>query len=196
MTNQTWRMGKALSELMARHGVELQAPQAVALSPPTETPMWLSGLASTLDTDIERVQFAPFAFTWPDDLELKFDHADVVAGKIEMLGYTPRGELTVAVYADHEMARRCNAFSVSCDVEAFTLHDTSSPNFWARVEKCRLREISLVPNPVNARARVLKREPPSAFSLYAAARRRWFDLEIRRVALLRDSVAALKEMRS
>jgi hypothetical protein len=192
MTNQTWRMGKALSELMDRHGVELQAPQAVPLSPPTETPMWLSGMASTLDVDIERVQFAAHAFEWADDLLLKFDHTDQVAGHIEQLGYTPRGELTIAVYADHEMARRCNAFSVSGDVLQYSLHDTGSPNFFARVERCRLREISLVPAPVNARARVLRRELPSPASRYAAGTLKQFDLLIRGVGLIQKEIGLLK----
>ncbi len=57
--SQIWAMGKALSELMERHRQTMPAPSRVPLSEPTSTPMLLSGLASTADVDIERVQFAP-----------------------------------------------------------------------------------------------------------------------------------------
>jgi hypothetical protein len=38
----TWAMSKALDELMQRHGLTLQPPAAVPLSPPTSGPMVLS----------------------------------------------------------------------------------------------------------------------------------------------------------
>jgi hypothetical protein len=41
--------------------------------------------------------------------------------------------------------------------------------FFARVEKVRLREISLVPAPVDRSARVLRRELPSSMSAFGAA---------------------------
>ena len=120
---KTWVMNKAMTELIERHGVTLAAPVQVPLAEPTASPMLLSGLASTLDTDCERVQFAPFAFELSADIPLHFDHQGVVAGRIERLEHNDRGELTIQAYVDHETARRCNAFSVSGDVEDFTLHD-------------------------------------------------------------------------
>ena len=73
-------------------------------------------------------------------------------------------ELWASAYVDHPDAVRCNAWSVSCDALEFSLHNTDSPNFFARVEKVRLRKLSLVPCPINSRARVLKREQPSPMS--------------------------------
>ena len=193
----TWAMNKALSELMQRHAVELAASQAVPLSEPASGPMLLSGLASTLDVDAERVAFAPFAFgtPLPDGVALCFDHhGDQRAGRIELLGYDAQGALTIRAYVDHLQAVRCNAFSVSGDVESFTLHDTGSPNFYARVEKLRLREISLVPSPANRNAKVLRREPPTALSKYIALSLEGQDLMIRRTKLIQQGFQLLGEM--
>jgi hypothetical protein len=197
MSGQTWAMGKALSELMARHGQEMVSPEAVALSPPTSAPMLLSGLASTLDTDVERVQFAPFAFgdPLPGDIPLHWDHQPIVAGRIEQLGYTAeRGELTIRAYVDHPAAVRCNAWSVSGDVLEFSLHDTDKPSFFSRVEKIRLREISLVPNPINNKARVLKRELPSSMSKFVAGTLKQYDLLIAGVGLIQKQVQLIGEI--
>jgi len=189
----TWAMGKALNELMARHGQTLPSPAAVPLSPPTATPMLLSGMASTLDTDIEHVAFAPFAFELPANVPLHFDHSGEVAGRIELLAHSDSGELMIQAYVDHEMARRCNAFSISGDVLDYSLHDTGSPSFYARVKRVRLREISLVPNPVNNKARVLKRELPSPASKFVAGTLERHDLMIRRVKLFQKQLRILEE---
>jgi hypothetical protein len=45
------------------------------------------------------------------------------------------------------------AFSVSGDVLDYSLHDNDRPSFFARVEKVRLREISLVLAPVDRSVR-------------------------------------------
>jgi hypothetical protein len=58
------------------------------------------------------------------------------------------------------------AFSVSGDVLDYSLHDNDRPSFFARVEKVRLREITLVLAPVDRRARVLRRELPSPMSAF------------------------------
>ena len=76
----------------------------------------------------------------------------------------------------------------------FTLHGTSTPNFHALVEKIRLREISLVPNPVNPRALVLDRRQPSAASAYAAARRRQNDLLIAGVRNIQKRLEMIQEV--
>ena len=162
MSGQTWMMGKALGELMQRHQQTLSSPVLVPLSDPAEGPLMLSGMASTLDVDIERVAFAPFAFEWTGNVPLMFDHTDQVAGRIELLDFSSKGELQIRAYVEHPMAVRCNAFSVSCDVLDFTLHRTDSPQFFARAEKVRLREVSLVPAPIQRNARVLKREAADA----------------------------------
>ena len=93
--SETWRMGKALSELMLRHDVTLAAPSAVALSPAGSGPMLLSGLASTVgNVDCERVAFAPFAFDpLPDNVELHYNHTGVRAGYIEALAHDADGAL-------------------------------------------------------------------------------------------------------
>jgi hypothetical protein len=191
--SQTWAMSKALSELMARHDVTIPAPEAVGLSEPIATPMVLSGLASTLD--IERVAFAPFAFELSSTMPpLKFDHTEENAGRIEMLAHNDRGELTISAYVDHPTAVRCNAFSVSGDVLDYTLHDTGKPSFFARVERVRLREVSLVPAPINNQARVLKRELPSAMSRFAASSLKQFDLLIAGCGLIQKNIVLLQGM--
>jgi hypothetical protein len=115
---------------------------------------------ATCDVDIERVAFSPFAFGNPPPscTPLHFDHTGEVAGGIEALSYealsyNDRGELLVRAYVDHRQAVRCNAFSVSGDVLEYSLHDTDRPGFYARVEKIRLREVSLVQSPVQPGAR-------------------------------------------
>ena len=123
--NQTWRMNKEMSELMARHGVTLAPPSAAPLSDPTEGRMLLSGLAATLDTDSERIQFM-------------FNHTDQCAGRIEQLAHNDRGELVVTAFVDHPMAVRCNAFSVSGDVIDYSLHDINTPDFFAKVGRIRI----------------------------------------------------------
>jgi hypothetical protein len=161
-------MGKALSELMVRHGQAMPTPALVPLPEPTSTPMLLSGLAATTDVDIERVQFAPFAFDpLPEAVPLRFDHTESSAGRIELLAHNDRGELMIRAYVDDPEARRRNASSG--DVLDYSLHDTDRPSFFARVEKVRLREISLVPAPVDRSARVLRRELPSPMSAFGAA---------------------------
>ena len=85
----TWAMGKVLSELMVRHGRTMPTPALVPLS--TSTPMLLSGLAATTDVDIERVQFAPFAFDpLPEAVPPRFDHTESSAGRIELLAHNDR----------------------------------------------------------------------------------------------------------
>ena len=74
----------------------------------------------------------------------------------------------IRAYVDHPEARR-NAFSVSGDVLDYSLHDTDRPSFFVRVEKGRIREISLVPAPVDRSARVLRRELPSPMFAFGAA---------------------------
>ena len=105
----TWAMGKALSELMVRHGQTMPTPALVPLPEPTSTPMLLSGLAATTDVDIERVQFAPFAFDpLPEAVPLRFDRTESSAGRIELLAHNDRGELlTIRAYVDHPEGR-CN----------------------------------------------------------------------------------------
>ena len=112
----------------------------------------------------------PFAFDpLPEAVPLRFDHTESSAGRIELLAHNDRGELMIRAYVDHPEARRCNAFSVSGDVLDYSLHDTDRPSSFARVEKVRLREISLVPAPVDRSARVLRRELPSPMFAFGAA---------------------------
>lgn len=194
MTSVTWAITKALSELMQRHDQTMSSPAAVPLSAPTSTLM-LSGLASTTDVDIERVAFAPFAFDpLPADVALHYDHTDQRAGRIELLAHNDRGELVISAYVSHPQAVRCNAFNVCGDVLAYTLHDTGSSAFYARVEKIWLRETSLVPNPVNARARVLRRSPPSPMSKYVVSSLEQHGFLIRGVKLIQKQIQTLAEV--
>ena len=104
------------------------------------------------------------------------------------------GELLVSAYVDHPAAVRCNAWSVSGDVLEYTLHDTDSPSFFARVEKIRLREISLVSNPIQARARVLHRSNPGPASSFVAETIKGQDLMIRKVSCLAQYAELLQQI--
>jgi hypothetical protein len=190
-------MTKALSELMLRHDVTLAAPDAVPLSEPS-APMILEGLASTGDVDIERVQFAPFAFDpLPSSVPLHFDHRLDQPGRIEHLAHNDRGERMISAYVDHPLAVRCGAWSVNGDVLEFTLHDTGSAAFFARVQKIKLREISLVPRPVNPGAKVPRRERPSPMSAYIATSLQRHDLLIQHAKCIEKlGELLLKEVRA
>lgn len=191
----TWAMSRALSQLMERHGVALKAPTTIELSEPTATPMLLSGFAATLDIDYERVAFAPFAFDQiPDNVPLRFDHTEQRAGYIELLVHNARGELVIEAFVDHPTARRCSAFSVSGDVLEYSLHDTDTQGFYACVKKMRLREISLVPAPINRNAKVLQRAKPSPASLLRAEKLKWHDLMIKRVQLVGGIVRHVQQI--
>ena len=135
---------------------------------PTATPMMLSGLASSTDVDIEHVAFAPFAFDpLPQTCLLHYDHILIRLPALSRRSpTTSAAELMIRPIVDHPEARRCNACG---DVLDYSLHDTDRPSFFARVEKVRLREISLVPAPVDRSARVLRRELPSPMSAFGAA---------------------------
>jgi hypothetical protein len=81
-------MQASMERLMLKHGLSLQTPDIVPLSPPVDYALVLEGYASTCDNiDEERVKFAPFAFgdhtTVPP---LLYDHnALEPAGKIALL---------------------------------------------------------------------------------------------------------------
>ena len=126
--------------------------------------MMLSGLASTTDVDIEHLAFAPFAFDpLPADVPFALrSYPDQVAGIIETLAHNVRGR------ADDKRLRRSSR-GPPLQRTMCSLHDTDRQSFFARVEKVRLREISLVRAPVDRSARVLRRELPSP--MFAFGRR-------------------------
>jgi hypothetical protein len=83
---------------------------------------------------------------------------------------------------------------VSGDVLEYSLQNTDSPSFFARVEKIRLREISLVPYPVNNRARVLQRALPSPMSKYVASSLKEHDQVIRGFKLIQKQFQLFAEV--
>ena len=103
--------------------------------------MVLSGLASTFDVDNERVRFLPRAFgPLPKSLPLLFEHdPDQVAGTVDELSYDQTGNLCVTVTATHQLARRCNAFSVGAKVRDYVVSD-EGPSFFATVREAVLTD--------------------------------------------------------
>jgi hypothetical protein len=81
-------MSRELSALMERHNVTLQASHAVPLAPPSDRLMWMSGIASTTDLDLDRIRFCRYAFpllSWESRYHCSGNMQ--VAGQIERLNY-------------------------------------------------------------------------------------------------------------
>lgn len=179
MTGEAMRMRMQLARLAQQHRL---APQAVMipLSAPVDGPQILEGYASTIDVDLERTKFRPFAFCNPSLLlkgykqpPLLYRHDESQpAGEIQSLAYDDRGNLKIRAHVTHAQAKRCDAFSIRAHINAFELHDTDSPNFFGLVTSAEIIEISLTDTPANPRALVQHRYRPSpAVECYDIAKR-------------------------
>jgi hypothetical protein len=167
----TWAMGKALSELMQRHGQTLATLALVPLSESTPTPMLLSGFAARLDVDIERVAFAPFAFDpLPTDVPLCYDHQpEQRAGRIELLAHNDRGELMIRPMSiiPRPAAATPSALAAMCWITRCTT--PIAPSFFARVEKVPASRDQPGACAGRPQRQVLRRELPSPMFAFGAA---------------------------
>jgi hypothetical protein len=174
-----------LSALMLKHGVRAAPPELPWLAT-MATPLEIEGAASTPDLDLGRMIMMPRAFG--SDLPrvpLHYRHDERrTVGRIRDLSYAPDGSLHVRAEVTDALAARCPALSIGAQVVEYTLHDTDTPWFYAKVHRAILREISLTPEPANRQALVTKRWHPTA-------QYRTLDVVQQRVERLR---AQLKEL--
>jgi len=100
-----------LARLAVTHGIATK-PVTVPLSAPTDGPMTLTGLASTIDVDLTRQKFRGWAFDNPCLLlkghprpPLLYKHdPEQIAGTITHLVYDDRGQLRISADVSHERA--------------------------------------------------------------------------------------------
>lgn len=102
-----------------------------------------------------------------------------IAGQIQSLEYDARGNVRIVAEVDHELARRCPAFSVGAVVKAYELRDEGSPNFHAVITEAEITEISLTELPANPFALVESRYsvPPH---------REFYDKATRGIAIIQE----------
>ena len=148
---------------MRERGVSPDA-RPLPLAPPTAGPVLVAGAASRVAIDGVMTMVVPSALYWNSDRlpPLRFKHGEV-AGEILSLAYNVLGsELRIEARVDHELARRCPAFSVAFVPCAYTVVDRGGQAFHVRVTKARLDEISLTDVPAPRSALVERRCPAMA----------------------------------
>jgi hypothetical protein len=122
----------------------------------------LSGLASTVDLDNDRVRFRAYAFdnVYPGaklpPLLLRHDRP---AGIIERLFYDDSGCLMIVAHCSDPLASMMPAFSVAATILDFAIDKASAT---ATVTRARIEEVSLTDRPANPAALVTARVPVSA----------------------------------
>ena len=100
------------------------------------------------------MRFRPYAFNNPclrmkgyplPELLYKHQYGQP-AGEIASLTYDDKGNLRVVAHVVHELAKRCNAFSVGARINAYEIRDADSKNAHALVIRQRLPK-TRIPNP-------------------------------------------------
>jgi hypothetical protein len=160
----------------------------VPLAPPSDQPMILEGLAAAAETDLERVQFRPWAFTWDRTLPplyLKHDEGHPV-GTIQSLSQDRRGLHIRATVTDPH-ARRFAAWSIGANVLEYEIRNEGTPDFFALVRRAELTEVSLTDIPANPKALVQRRYPVPATNTF-------FELMAKRVGLVQQLSQTPKEL--
>lgn len=154
-------------------------------SPATAGAMLLSGYASTVTIDLDRMKFENNSMTWSTMPKLLFKHdADQVAGTIDDLHWDAKG-LKITATVDHQQARTMNAFSVAVSIHQYQIINPNSPQFYASITKATLDEVSLVTTPANQFAIVTSRWPVPASN-------KFYDLMMAKVAVLQRLVPLLR----
>jgi hypothetical protein len=183
---------KMMLELSRLLKLERDVDHAIMpLAPPADTPMILSGLASTTDVDRERVRFRARAFDnvrWASDIPFLLRHDPaVVAGRIEDLCYDDRGNLLVRAKVDDPLARRMPAYSIRAEVLDYRIDEAEAA---AVVTRASLVEISMTDRPCNPNAIVQSRYPPSAGAAHYAAIGAKLDCLMRLTKFIQQEVRA------
>jgi len=152
-----------LARLKQAHNITTVAPVTITPTQPTSHAQILTGYASTLDIDLTRQKFRPYAFgnirlKDPPPLYYKHNIAAGEVGTIQSLTYDDHGALLVRCRVTDPIARRCNAFSVGVTVrDEYEIINADRPDFYALIKYAELTEISLTDTPANIHARVHNR---------------------------------------
>jgi hypothetical protein len=154
-----------LARLAEQHGVTPALPPLLSLAPQSDRPVIVEGIAAHAGSiDSDRQRFRPYSLALRRPLPpLLFRHdPKQVAGTVDELSHDSDGNLRIRATVDHEMAKRCPAFSVAAKITAYELRDEHTPNFHALITAAEITEISLTPAPANSNALVLHRYPQFA----------------------------------
>lgn len=138
------RLNRELQTLMRERGVVVEDFAPLPLAAPADGPVLVRGVATRVEIDAEMTLMAPNALVWdPARLPpLRLKHGEV-AGEILSLAYNALGsELRVEARVDHELGRRCPAFSIAFTPETYELVDRGGAFFHFRVLRARLDEVS------------------------------------------------------
>lgn len=189
-----------LARLASLHGVA-HRPHIIALSPPTAGPMTLTGLASTIDVDLTRQKFRGWAFTNPCLLmsgfprpPLLYKHdPEQVAGVITHLDFDDRGQLRIDADVTHELARRCNAFSVCASILQYEICIADSADYFALITKAQIDEISLTDRPANPNALVRSRYRTPPMTAYLNTLGETNALLVRGVGVIQQMVQVIQQ---
>jgi hypothetical protein len=113
-----------------------------------------------------RHRFRAFAFPLPPDVRsipLLYKHrAEVVAGTVDHLEYSHDGSLFIRATVTHELARRCQAFSVGASILDYEIVNPDSTDFYGLIKAARIDEVSCTDVPANPHALVTRRMDASA----------------------------------
>jgi hypothetical protein len=163
--------------------------------PHVESPLYecegvqvLSGYATTLEPDLERVRWRDqYALSWwPHRLPvLDHAHGGVPVGRIDDLRWTPRG-LSIAATTDHPLARCCAAWSIAATIRSFEIVDADTPDYVGVITSAWLDSVSLTNRPAHPQALVHERVPQSPLI------EQWALLQ-RAVEIVRQKVIILQE---
>src|ERR1700722_12591272 len=160
-------MEVALKRRMIFHGIT-QPTLALALEPPTSSPMTLEGIAASTSIDLQRVKFMPRCFKWEKKVPLLYRHSDP-AGQVEDLWFSKEGDLSARVTASHILARRAPCFSISATIHSYSLANKDNEDFFAAVTSGSVVELSLTTNPCNPACKVTRRSPAVDHEFFDAA---------------------------
>src|SRR5262245_26289563 len=140
------RLKADLAALAERHCIPPPVPLNLELLPPTDdSPLIVSGLASTYTTDAERMRFAPQALTW-NRPSLCYRPGSDQVGTIYQLSHSPTGLRVVALV--HCPIAACSpAFSITATIFDYCIRHPDSPDYFALITSARVDEVSLTPSP-------------------------------------------------
>ena len=156
------QMCHRLRQLTDRHGVTAALPTQLALAPPSDRPVIVTGIAAHVGSiDGDRMMFRPSASRCRFAARCRrccFRHdPKQVAGHVNELSHDADGHLRIRATVDLETGQTRPAFSVAATIHAYEICNADSPNFYALITSAEVSEISLTPSPANSNALVLNR---------------------------------------
>jgi hypothetical protein len=157
------RLSREIKQLICDRRAFLDAsPSLLPLAAGVEGPMLLKGVASRVEIDIEHTLLMSNALHWDELPPLRLRHGSEPVGEIIALEYSRLGdELRVECRVDDLEAARMPAFSICFTPETYELIDRGGKNFFFKVTRARLDEVSLTENPALRSALVERRCPTS-----------------------------------